>query len=624
MRRFNSSNQASGAAAGRDRASVLVMSLAMWVEDRESSPVEYTVSLNAPQTQMVDIRMVIRNVAGPMLDVAMPVWRPGRYQVLDLAGGVRGVRAVTSAGRSLPIVKTDKTTWRITTGEAEEVTVSYRVYANSLGDRTRHVDDTHAFLSGAAVFFYVPDRLKDPVLVNIEALASWKIATGLECVRGNPRRLFAPNYDVLVDSPLEIGLHDLMEFDINGKPHQIVIWGGATYDPERLQADFAKIVKSQAGLFDDMPYRRYVFLIHLGPDASGGTEHLNSTIIQRPRRSLENAHDYKTFLHTVSHEFFHTWNVKRFRPAGIHPYDYSRENYTDLLWVVEGTTSYYADLTIVRAGIIKPDDYLRILSDSIHTMRNRPGVRVQSLAESSFDAWIKFSRSAPDDPNFTVSFYDLGALASLLMDMELRSRTKNRVSLDDAMREMYRRFPLSGKGYTTSDMIALLDTISESRWDDFFDRYISGTEPYPLESALEAVGLELSIQPEKKHDPILQSPYAGLNLAEHNAGAVVGSVLSDGPAYRAGVVSGDEIVAVNGRRVSASQFDEWIGLLRPGDPVTLHIIRRDELRTVSFKLAGKPNGRWTVSRMKHPADSQKAAYQSWLHQEWPSKSSEEN
>ena len=193
------------------------------------------------------------------------------------------------------------------------------------------------------------------------------------------------------------------------------------------------------------------------------------------------------------------------------------------------------------------------------------------------------------------------------MDMELRSRTENRVSLDDVMREMYRRFPLSG-----------------SQWDDFFDRYISGTEPYPLESALEAVGLELSIQSEKKHDPILQSPYAGLNLAEHNAGAVVGSVLSDGPAYRAGVVSGDEIVAVNGRRVSASQFDEWIGLLRPGDPVTLHIIRRDELRTVSFKLAGKPNGRWTVSRMKHPADSQKAAYRSWLHQEWPSKSSEES
>src|SRR6267142_3543161 len=188
------------------------MSFAMRAEDSERWPIEYTVSLNAPQTQMVDILMVIRNVTGPAMDVAMPVWRPGRYKILDPAGGVREVRAVTGAGRLLPVVKTDKTTWRITTVGAEEVTVTYRVYANSLGDRTRHVDDTHAFLSGTTVFFHVPDRLKDPVLVNIEAPASWKIATGLECVPGNSRQLVAPGYDVLVDSPLEIGLHDLLEF----------------------------------------------------------------------------------------------------------------------------------------------------------------------------------------------------------------------------------------------------------------------------------------------------------------------------------------------------------------------------------------------------------------------------
>ncbi len=583
-------------------------------------PIEYTVSLNAPQTQMVEIRMVIRNVAGPVLDVAMPVWRPGRYEVLDLAGGVRDVRAVTSTGRSLPIVKTNKTTWRITADGAEEVTVTYRVYANSLGDRTRHVDDTHAFLSGAAVFFHVPDRLKDPLLVNVEAPPSWKIATGLESVPGNAKKLLAPNYDVLVDSPLEIGLHDLLEFEVNQTPHQIAIWGGAKYDPDKLKANLTKIVKSQVALFGDMPYHRYVFLIHLGPGASGGTEHLNSTIIQRPRQSLENPDDYKIFLRTVSHEFFHTWNVKQFRPAGIHPYDYLHENYTDLLWVAEGTTSYYADLTNVRVGVSKPDDYLTTLSDAIHDLRNRPGARVQSLAESSFDAWIRFSRSDPVNANFTVSFYDVGALASLLMDMDLRSRTRNRVSLDDVMREMYQRFPLSGTGYTTADLIALLETISESQWSDFFARYIRGTEPYPFESVLEVVGLDLSIQGEKKNDFIVQTSYAGLNLAERKGGAVVRSVLSDGPAYAAGVVVDDEIVAFNGRGVSASQFDQCIELLQPGERVTLHIIRHDELRTISFNLAGKPNGRWTLSRRKDPTDSQKAAYASWLGQEWPKKS----
>jgi predicted metalloprotease with PDZ domain len=600
------------------------MSLAMSAEDTERWPIEYTLSLNAPQTQMVDIRMVIRKVTVPMLDVAMPVWRPGRYEVLNPAGGVREVRAVINVGRSLPVVKTDKTTWCITTEGAEEVTVTYRVYADSLGDRTRHVDGTHAFLSGAAVFLYVRDRLKDPVLINVDAPASWKIATGLEFVPGNPRRLVAPNYDVLVDSPLEIGLHDLLEFEVNGKPHQIAIWGGAKHDADKLKADFAEIIKSQADLFGDMPYRRYVFLIHVGPDASGGTEHLNSTIIQTPRRSLENSEAYKTFLRTVSHEFFHTWNVKQFRPAGIHPYDYMRENYTDLLWVAEGTTTYYADLTNVRVRLKEPAEYLGTLSDAIHAMRNRPGTRVQSLAESSFDAWIKFSRSVPDDANFTVSFYDVGALASLLMDLELRSRTRNRVSLDDLMREMYRLFPLSGDGYTMADMIALLERISESQWSGFFARYIRGTDPYPFESAFEVVGLELSMQPERKNHPIMQCPYAGLNLIDRNGDAVVRSVSSDGPAYATGVGAGDEIVAVNGRRVSGLQFDEWIGLLQPGDAVTLHIIRRDELRTVSFKLAGKPNGRWKLSRVKDPTPLQKAAYQSWLHQGWPNTSSEEN
>jgi predicted metalloprotease with PDZ domain len=583
----------------------------------EHCPIEYRISLNEPQTQMVDIRMVIRDVAGPTLDVAMPVWRPGRYEILNPSGAVRNVRALTNRGRPLPIAKTDKTTWRITTGGAEEVTVTYRVYANSLADRTRHVDDTHAFLSGTTVFFHVPGRLKDPIHINVEAPASWKIATGLECAPDNPRKLLAADYDVLVDSPLEIGLHDLLEFEVRGKPHQIAIWGKATYDPARLKADFAKIIECLAGLFGDLPYRRYVFLLHIFPGASGGTEHLNSTIIQKPATSLEDPEAYKIFLNMVSHEVFHTWNIKQFRPAGIQPYDYLRENYTDLLWVAEGTTSYYADLTNVRVGIIEPDDYLRALGDQIHAMRSRPGIRVQSLAEASFDAWIRFNGQTRDDSNFTISFYDVGALASLLMDMELRSRTGNRVSLDDLMREMYLRFPLSGKGYTTADMIALLETISGSKWDEFFACYIGGTEPYPFESAFDVAGLELSMQPEKKGAAIGQKPYAGLNLADHDGETVVRLALSDGPAYAAGVLSNDEIVAINGRHVSPSQFDRTISGLRPGDAITLHVFRRGELRTVSFNLTGIPDARWGISRVEDPTGLQKAVYWSWLHREWP-------
>jgi predicted metalloprotease with PDZ domain len=599
---------------------LLLMFFALWLQDPARIPIEYTVSLNNPQTQMVDVRMLVRNVTGPSLDVAMPVWRPGRYEVLDPAGGVREVRAAGSSGSSLPITKTDKSTWRITTNGERQIQISYRLYANSLAERTRHVDDTHAFLSGAAVFFYIPDRRSDSILVNIEAPANWRVATGLDPAGNNPRRLAAANYDVLADSPLEIGIHDSISFEVNGKPHEIVIWGGAKYDAEKLKADFTKIIRHQAGLFGEMPYRRYVFLLHVGPDASGGTEHLNSTIIQAPRRALENDEAYKTFLGTVSHEYFHTWNVKQFRPAGIHPYDYTRENYTDLLWVAEGTTSYYDDLTLARVGLTKPDDYLKTVGDAIHSMRNRPGAQLQSLAESSFDAWVKFNQPTPDDTNSTVSFYSVGALASLLIDMELRSRSRNEVSLDAVMREMYRRFPLSGSGYTKADLISTLERISGFEWERFFAGYIDGTEQYPLETALKFVGLEVAIEPDKKEDQGKQKAYAGLNLADRNGGASVRSVISDGPAYAAGILAGDEIVAVNGRRISASQFEEFLGRAAVGDTVTLHIIRRDQLRNVSFKVAGKPNGRWKVLRVKSPSDAQKRAYQSWLNQEWPKSS----
>jgi predicted metalloprotease with PDZ domain len=484
------------------------------------------------------------------------------------------------------------------------------------------VDDTHAFLSGSAVFFYVPERRKDSILVNVEAPPNWKVATGLESVGGNPRKLIAADYDVLADSPLEIGIHNLIEFEIDGKLHQIAIWGGVKYDPEKLKADFSKIIKSQAGLFGEMPYRRYLFIIHVGPDARGGTEHLNSTIIQIPRRSLENEEAYKTLLGTVAHEYFHTWNVKQFRPSGIHPYDYTRENYTDLLWLAEGTTSYYASLTLARVGLITPDDYLKVLSDAIHAMRNRPGAQVQSLAESSFDAWVKFNQPTPDDTNSTVSFYSAGSLVSLLMDMELRSRSQNRVSLDTVMREMYRRFPVSGSGYTTADLMSTLERVSGFQWERFFDNYVNGTMEYPFESALTFVGFQLEVEPDKKDEPIGQRPYAGLNLTDQNGGALVRAVIADGPAYTAGIVAGDEIVAVNGQRLSAAQFDELIGSLQVGDTVTAHIIRRDQLRTIPFKLSGKPNGRWKVSRIEDPTDAQKQAYRSWVDNEWPKSSGE--
>jgi predicted metalloprotease with PDZ domain len=412
----------------------------------ERVAVEYHVSLERVHAQLVDVRVEFPARPGEALEFRLPTWRPGKYLILDPSGTIVDLRAEDGAGGTLRVRKLDKSTWRVSPSPTGRVVVSYTIYANSLNDRTRHADDTHAFLSGSSVFIYNERLRSEPVRVRVDRPEGWEVATGLAEDPTRPDAWLAPDYDVLVDSPLEIGEHELIGFSIDGTPHDIVIWGPSEADAERLASDFAAITRVQRDIFEGpggrLPYQRYVFMIHCQPGIGGGTEHLNSTIMHTRPTTFTSDSAYERFLGLVSHEMFHTWNVKRLRPAGLTPYDYQQENYTDLLWVAEGTTSYYDDVTLVRAGLIEPDRYLAIMSRTISNERRRPGGRVQSLADSSYDAWIKYNRSTPHDINATVSFYSKGALVSLMLDMEIRRFTDNRASFDDVLRTLYRRFPL--------------------------------------------------------------------------------------------------------------------------------------------------------------------------------------
>lgn len=570
-------------------------------------PIEYTVLLDAPQTQTFQISMRVRSVASRTMDVALPVWRQGRYAVLNPAASIRRVIATNESNRALSIRKIDKTTWRIETEGASEIIVHYSVFANSLNDRTRHVDDTHAFLSGATIFMVVPNRRTDRLLVRLDAPADWQIACGLDHAPGDPRILLAPDYDVLADSPIEIGLHESMSFDVDGKRHDIALWGEAKFDSDRLETDFARIIRTEAAIFGDLPYDRYVFIMHVGTGLGGGTEHLNSTVMQMTPRAFEDEKQYKVLLSLAAHEMFHTWNVKRLRPAALRNIDLMKENYTDLLWFCEGTTSYYDELIVVRAGLETADAYLVTLAEAIYQRRARPGAREQSPAESSFDAWIKSNNPSPDDVNATVSYYDAGYLASLLLDLEIRKRTDNRSSLDVLMRAMYETFPASGAGFTAEDLIQVTNRITNSRFEEFYQRYIYSAAPYPFEELFNLVGLEMV---PKDTTP---RAYTGLLLQEDHGAAMVRSVLSDGPAYLAGVNAGDEIVTVNGRKFKAADINPHIEkTLTPGETVWLQVLRRNRLRRIEFQLVTKPNPRWELRKVASPTDDQRAAYTSWL------------
>ncbi|MFG0260415.1 MAG: M61 family metallopeptidase, partial [Phycisphaerales bacterium JB041] len=559
--------------------------------------VEYTVSLARAHSQLVDVTATLPNPDGRPLSVRMPTWRPGKYLILDHAGTIIEFAARDASGRVLPARKTDKATWRIDPVAPGPITVEYVIYANSLNDRTRHADDTHAFLSGSAVFVYAEESRDLPLRVRVDAPEGWEVATGLAPDPTTPEAWLAPDYDVLVDSPLEIGQHQLIGFSVDGTPHDIVVWGQAEPDAEKLAADFAAIVRAHRDIFEGpgapLPYQRYVFLVHSQPGIGGGTEHLNSTIMHTRPQTFTSDSSYAGFLGLVSHEMFHTWNVKRLRPAGLTPYDYQGENYTDLLWVAEGTTSYYDDVTLVRAGLLDPERYLAQMSRTISRERLRPGYAVQSLADSSYDAWIKYNRSTPNDINTTVSFYTKGALVSLMLDLEIRGRTDNRVSLDDVLRKLYLEHPLDAGGYTTEDLIGAIESLTGSTFREFFGAYVSGTQTLDLDRAFAFAGLRL-VEGERP-----RGSYLGLSMGGND----VRTVRADGPAFAAGVQVGDTLETVNGEELEDG-LDDLLEETRPGTTLILGLTRRGEPREIRVVTMARPVGSWTLEHVEDPTPLQ--------------------
>lgn len=575
-----------------------------------AQPVRYVVDLSRAQTQSIDVSMTIPGLDRGEVEVALPVWRPGRYAVLDLAQSVSRVRAEDDAGNPLKIDKVTKTSWRIDTGGAREITVRYRVYANQLSLRTRHVDDTHAFLSGSSVFMFTDEERSRPVSVTLANMPEgWQIASGMDFAPGSDDTLVAADYDTLVDSPIEAGIQRRIDFTVLGKPHQIVIWGQGDWDMQRLADDFALITEHQAEIFGNLPYDRYVFMIHAQPGSGGGTEHINSTIMGADPRTATDDARYRRFLSLVSHEMFHTWNVKSFRPAGITPYNYLVENYTDLLWVAEGTTSYYDDLTLARTGLITVNDYLGRLAGSIRGMRDRPGRHVQDLAESSHDAWIKLFKTDEDSVNQSVNFYRKGALASLLLDIEIRRLSDGAGSLDEVMRRMYDRFPLRLGGYTSAQFKAVCEEVAGASLDEFFARYIEGTDPLPLEDAMLFVGLELARDADPG-DP--DEAYLGLQLS----GDSVSTVLDDGPAREAGIIHGDEIIAIDGHKLAGRSLNDIVAAHKPGDRLRFTLFRYNQLRDIDVVLTGRPAGSWRVRKLPDATAQQQARFTDWLHVSW--------
>ncbi len=578
----------------------------------QTPTISYHLAMPKPATHIFEVEIRFEHLPAKesILNLTMPAWRPGRYMILDLAGGIQNFFAVDVKNELLQSKKIDKAAWQVNKGNATTVVVHYNVYANEFALRTRGLNSEHAFVDGAAVFMYAEKFRSLAVQLTVQPYNSWHVTTGLEHAPNSLLTFTAPDYDYFVDCPLEIGNQHDFEFISEGKKHILSMYGNGNWNADTLIRDITKLISINKQLWGDLPYSKYVFMIHCTPNAGGGTEHINSTIMGAKPFIFKHQDSYSSFLGLVSHEYFHTWNVKQFRPKGIQPYDYSKENYIEELWIAEGTTSYYGPLFMMRAGFKTAQSYIDGIPAIVQEDRARTGNAVQSLNESSYDAWIKFWRPLQNSYNAQSDYYSKGAYVSMLLDLEIRQRSQNKFSLDDVMAAMYKNFPLTSSGYTVTDFQKVAEQCAGVRLEEFFAGYVRGTKAIPWEIFLFYAGLEL------KTTAAVSTPSLGATLQDVGEKTKITRIISNSPAEQNGLEVDDEILAFNSIRVRAAELNERIKELHEGEKATLTIFRNDILKEITITARVFGTSTYTIKKNEKPTPLQISIYESWLKEKW--------
>lgn len=585
----------------------------------ELRPIQYALEFPAPHTHYVEVQATFPTAGRDTFEVFMATWTPGSYLVRDYSRHVEELKAfAVSSGLELETTKSAKNRWRISNPGRTDVTLRYRVYGREMSVRTNWIDESFAMLNGAPTFLSLVGELSRPHRVRLTLPEFWaRSVTGLsEDPSGVSNTYLAPDYDTLVDSPILVGNPEVYRFEVDGTPHYLANIGeGGVWDGQRSAADVKKIVEEQAAMWKSVPYDKYVFL-NVIAESGGGLEHGNSTLMLTSRWSSRVPERYRRWLGLVSHEFFHTWNVKRLRPRELGPFDYEREVYTPSLWIVEGLTSYYDDLSLVRSGLITEKQYLNQLSRTIKGMEGTAGRRIRSLALASYDAWIRHYRPDENSKNTTISYYTKGAVVGLLLDAEIRRMTDDANSLDDVMRLAYERYS-GDRGYTPTEFYACATEIAGQDLTPWFQNSVESTQDLSYETLLAHYGLRFSDPDEKDKSDKEDKPddegdpsdddeadedeeekpkpgWLGIQSRDRSGRLEVSRVDRETPAFAAGFNVGDEILAIDQYRVLPGGWADRLKQYRPGESARVLIARRELLLSIEVTFAEKPADRWKL------------------------------
>lgn len=567
----------------------------------------FIVSMEQPHTHYYHVVFHCDGLKGETQDFEMPVWTPGYYWIMDYAKNVLNFQAIDEAGRPLAWTKTSKNTWRVRSGKAASLIVSYDVYAFNRSVADSFLDDRRAFICPAGVFMHVTGQIEHPVTVTFKPNQNhYTISTGLDPVTDRPNTFFAPDFDILYDCPILIGNQQILTFYVQGIPHFIAVENLGTFDREKFIADIKRVVEGAVKLIGEIPYKHYTFIMM--DQGGGGLEHLNSMAVFSNASSWNNPRGYKGWLSFIAHEFFHLYNVKRIRPAALGPFDYDRENYTNMLWVSEGFTVYYEYLILKRAGLLSPEEYFEMVQRFIASYENRPGRLFQSAAEASFDTWMKFFSRNENSANTTISYYDKGAALGLLLDLKIRHETKNKNSLDDVMRTLYMKYyKEKSRGFTDEEFRMECEQAAGCPLDEIFDVYVSTTEEIDYPKYFAYAGLEIDIASKE-----LPGAFLGTETRVQDGGLMISRVEWDSPAQHSGLSARDEIIALDGIRATERTLDQVLDSKKPGDRIRVLISRRNAIQEIEVTLGKKMERSFDICPVENPDSLQSAILEDWL------------
>ncbi|MCW9018079.1 MAG: PDZ domain-containing protein, partial [Kangiellaceae bacterium] len=487
--------------------------------------------------------------------------------------------------------------------------------------RTRHISDTHAYLDATATLMYSQQHITQVHQVKLSVPQKWKSYSGM--VQLGPHEFVAQDWHQLADSPIETGLNELIEFESDGRSYQVVFWGKSNRENQKIADDLKKMVSESQTIWNGYPYQKYVFMIHATSGATGATEHVNSTVIQRPRESFAKRATYlDRFLRTAAHELVHTWNVKAYRPKGLVPYDYQQENYSDLLWVAEGSTSYLQDHILLTAKLQSVDEFLKELSERINDHLRKPGRHTQSIAEASFEKWI--SKGGDFANNHSVNIYSEGYMASLILDFKMLDDSKLKAGLKSLHNKLYQlnnsekkpnRFSVSS--YDSALMKQLMQELTGKSYVDWWQENIESPVDINFEELLDKVGLKFQKLQAKDYQV-----WTGLEFETKNSRLTINKVEKDSPAWKAGLTIGDQLIAINQQQVIPNNLELWLKKFKSGDDIELTFFRDQKLTSKSIQLAKISSKIRQIELVDNPTESQRAFFKAWLGVDFPDKKSE--